>query len=115
MIFYKSFHRAGLDIANGQAEAFGCFTYLVAEVEPYIADDVYRQPRTPVYHCIALEELRKAVLEHNLNLRYILVLAQEWCKTGKPTVRQRAVVCLFENCGNVKVVLLEKLFAETLW
>ena len=86
MIFYQSLHWAVYNVSNRESETLGGLLYLFTEVYAYVADYMYGQPGTSVCHCVALKELLETLLEHSVYFGHVLVLAQEWCETGEPTV-----------------------------
>ena len=97
MIFYQSVHGAVHYVSYRESQALGRLLYLLAEVDADVAYYVYWQPRASIGHCIALKELREAVLEHHLYLGDVLVLAEEWSEACEPTVGERSVVHAFET------------------
>ena len=112
MIFYKSVDGALNYIANGEAQAFGSFFYLLCKVYSYAAYYVYGQPRTAVHHSVALEELCETAFEKVVNLGICTVLVQEGCKARQETVGQGLTVYTFQNVGNGKVVLCEEFLTK---
>ena len=62
MIFNQTVHWTLYNVADGESQALGGLLYLLAEVDAYVAYYVYRQPRAPVGHCVALEKQLEALL-----------------------------------------------------